>query len=202
MLFTSVLSPILLLLLWRGAAGRPRPGFLVFLAAFSGLGALGGNAFALERRGLLLLFSFPVDRFADPRGQEPGRHGPAASEPASRWLGVAALLAEPGLLLAAPGHRLHHAGHGRGHRQLPLHPLPGARARARPQSLTPPCREAGASRPAFVTGLLMFAALVLASPFMFLAFLPVLLGDCRLLLVADPPRAGRGAGASTSCWSR
>jgi hypothetical protein len=63
MLITSVLSPILLLLLWRGAAGRPASGLLMFLAAFSGLGALGGNAFALERRGILLLFSFPVDRF-------------------------------------------------------------------------------------------------------------------------------------------
>ncbi len=33
------------------------------MASFSGLGALGGNAFALERQGLGLLFWFPVDRF-------------------------------------------------------------------------------------------------------------------------------------------
>ena len=64
MVLTSLLSPVLLLLLWRRAAGRPASGFLVFLAAFSGLGTLGGNAFALERRGLLLLFGFPADRFS------------------------------------------------------------------------------------------------------------------------------------------
>ena len=98
MLLTSVLSPVLLLLLWRGAAGRPASGFLVFLAAFSGLGALGGNAFALERRGLLLLLSFPVDRFEMLVGKNLAAM--ALRLPSLLALAVvAAFLAEPGRLL-------------------------------------------------------------------------------------------------------
>jgi hypothetical protein len=52
---------ILLVLLSRSTEGRP--GVLLLLASFVGLGTLGSNAFALERHGLALLFGFPVDRF-------------------------------------------------------------------------------------------------------------------------------------------
>ena len=65
LVFTGVIGPlILLLVLWQGSTGPLRPGFLLAIASFSGLGALGANAFALERHGLALLFGFPADRLA------------------------------------------------------------------------------------------------------------------------------------------
>ena len=65
LVFTGVIGPlVLLLLLWQGSAGPLRPGLLLAIASFSGLGALGSNAFALERQGLGLLFGFPADRLS------------------------------------------------------------------------------------------------------------------------------------------
>jgi ABC-2 type transport system permease protein len=61
---TSLIGPmVLLILLSRGVVGSSRVPVLLLLASFVGLGTLGFNAFALERRGLSLLFAFPVDRF-------------------------------------------------------------------------------------------------------------------------------------------
>jgi ABC-2 type transport system permease protein len=63
LVLTGVIGPlVLLLLLWQGSAGPLRPGLLLPVASFAGLGALGANAFALERQGLGLLFGSPVDR--------------------------------------------------------------------------------------------------------------------------------------------
>jgi ABC-2 type transport system permease protein len=63
LVFTGVVGPLVLLLfVWGGSGGPLRPALLLPIASFSGLGALGANAFALERRGLGLLFGFPVDR--------------------------------------------------------------------------------------------------------------------------------------------
>ena len=65
LVFTGVIGPlVLLLVLWQGSAGPLRPGLLLAIASFSGLGALGANAFALERQGLGLLFGFPADRLS------------------------------------------------------------------------------------------------------------------------------------------
>jgi ABC-2 type transport system permease protein len=152
MLFTSVMSPVLLLLLWSGAAGPPRGGFLVFLAAFSGLSALGGNAFALERRGLLLLLSFPVDRFAVLVGKNLAAM--ALRLPSLLALAVVAAVIAPGGLL------------------LPL------------LAIAVITLMMGAA--ALLSALLMFVAVVLASPFMLLAYLPVLLEDLRLLVFTLP----------------
>jgi ABC-2 type transport system permease protein len=58
----GLLGPlVLLVLLSRNAQGQPA--LLLLLASFVGLSTVGANAFALERHGLALLFSFPVDRF-------------------------------------------------------------------------------------------------------------------------------------------
>jgi ABC-2 type transport system permease protein len=60
----GLLAPLaLLVLVWLGFAGRVPPGALFALASFAGLSTLGSNAFALERRGLVLLLGFPVGRF-------------------------------------------------------------------------------------------------------------------------------------------
>jgi hypothetical protein len=181
MLLTSVLSPIFLLLLWRGAAGRPASGFLVFLAAFSGLGALGGNAFALERRGLLLLFSFPLDRFEMLLGKNlaamtlrlPSLLALAA---------VAAWIAEPGHLLPLLATALVTLVLGAASDNVLsiLYPVPVPEPGRNPHAPTSGGRGLAA---ALVTGLLMTATLALASPFVFLAFLPVLLEEPALLFV-------------------
>jgi ABC-2 type transport system permease protein len=58
----GLLGPlVLLVLLSRSTRGRPE--LLLLLASLVGLGTLGSNAFALERSGLALLFAFPLDRF-------------------------------------------------------------------------------------------------------------------------------------------
>jgi ABC-2 type transport system permease protein len=61
---TGLVAPLALLaLVWLGSGGRVHPDLLLVLASFAGLSTLGSNAFALERRGLVLLLGFPVDRF-------------------------------------------------------------------------------------------------------------------------------------------
>jgi ABC-2 type transport system permease protein len=48
LVLTGVIGPlVLLLVLWQGASGALGPGVLLAVAAFSGLGTLGANAFAL-----------------------------------------------------------------------------------------------------------------------------------------------------------
>lgn len=61
-LLTGLMGPIVLFVFWQGAGGRLGPTFLLLLGTFTGLATFGTNAFALERRGLLLLFSFATDR--------------------------------------------------------------------------------------------------------------------------------------------
>jgi ABC-2 type transport system permease protein len=184
MLFTSVMSPVILLLLWRGAAGAPPTGFLVFLAAFSGLSALGGNAFALERRGLLLLLSFPVDRFA----VLVGKNLAAMSLRLPSLLALAvvcALLAPPGLLLPllATAVIALLLGAATDNALSILHPVPVPAPGGNPYAAASGGRGLLA---ALLSGFLMMVALFLASPFVFLAFLPVLLSDRRLLLLTVP----------------
>ena len=190
MLLTSILSPVVLLLLWRGTAGRPATGFLVFLAAFSGLGALGGNAFALERRGVLLLFSFGVDRFALLVGKNLAAM--ALRLPALLALAVmAALLAPGGLLvpLAATTVIALFLGAGTDNFLSILYPVPVPAAGGNPYGPSSGGRGLGA---ALATAVLMAAALALCAPFIFLAFLPVLL-ERRGLLLATVPLAVAGA---------
>jgi hypothetical protein len=184
MLLTSVLSPVLLLLLWRGAAGRPASGFLVFLAAFSGLGALGGNAFAVERRGLLLLLSFPVDRFEMLLGKNLAAM--ALRLPSLLALAaVAAFLAEPGHLLPLMATALVtlFLGAATDNFLSILYPVPVPEPGRNPHGPLSGSRGLAAS---FVAAALLAAALTLAAPFVFLAFLPALLGQDPLLPLSAP----------------
>jgi ABC-2 type transport system permease protein len=66
LLVTGLVGPLLLLLLvlTRAPTGPGSGKLLLLLATFVGLGAFGSNAFGFERRGLLLLLAFPVDRFS------------------------------------------------------------------------------------------------------------------------------------------
>ncbi|HEY6547508.1 MAG TPA: hypothetical protein VI589_06370, partial [Vicinamibacteria bacterium] len=184
MLLTSILSPVLLLLLWRGTAGRPASGFLVFLAAFSGLGALGGNAFALERRGLLLLFSFPVNRFELLVGKNMAAM--ALRLPSLLALAtVAAIMAEAGRLvpLLATALVTLFLGAASDNQLSILYPVPVPEPGRNPHGPLSGSRGLAAS---LVTAVLMTATLALSAPFVFLAFLPVLLGEGLFLPLATP----------------
>jgi ABC-2 type transport system permease protein len=190
MLFTSLLSPIILFLLWRGASDRPATGFLVFLAAFSGLSALGGNAFALERRGLLLLFSLPMDRFDVLVGKNLAAM--ALRLPSLLALAVmAALLAPGGLLLplAATTVIALFLGAATDNFLSILCPVPVPDPGGNPMGPASGGRGLGA---ALAAAMLMTAALALSAPFVFLAFLPVLL-ELPLLFAGSVPLAVAGA---------
>jgi ABC-2 type transport system permease protein len=183
-LFTGALSPLLLVLLWRGAWGRLPPGLLLVLAAFSGLGGLGGNAFALERRGLLLLFSFPVDRFLI----LVAKNVAAFAVRAPSLLGLLAVAAVSGatdlllplLAIGVVTMLLMAAGDNFMSILFPVPvPAPGGN----------PYRAASGGRglvAAAMGGALMVLALVVAAPFAFLAGLPIWLERRGLFLVTLP----------------
>ena len=184
MVLTSLLSPVVLLLLWRGAAGPPPTSFLVVLAVLSGLGTLGGNAFALERRGLLLLFGFPADRFSVLLGKNLAAM--ALRVPSLLALAAVLAFAAPGLLLlptAATALVAMLMGAATDNVLSILYPVPVPEPGRNPYAGVSGGRGLVA---AAVTGLLMLVAAALASPFVFLAFLPVLLEQGRLFLVALP----------------
>ena len=184
MVLTSLLSPIVLLLVWRSAAGSPPNFFLFLLAAFSGLGTLGGNAFGLERRGLLLLFGFPTDRFSLLLGKNLAAM--ALRLPSLLALAAVLAFAGPGLLLlptAATAIIAMLMGAATDNVLSILYPVPV------PEPGRNPYAGASGGRglvAVAVTGLLMLVAAALASPFWFLAFLPVLLREGRLFLVTVP----------------
>jgi hypothetical protein len=154
----------------RGAAGT---GFLM-LATLVGISAFGANAFGLERRGITLLMGFPVERWRILVGKNVG----------------AIVLRLPGLLvLLVAGMFL-----------APLPLLPAAATITLvtlllsagvdnfpsilfPTTAPPPGRNPYAGAAAGTRGLggallglvLMVAALLVSSPFVFLAWLPLLL---------------------------
>lgn len=64
LIFTGLMGPLVLIFfLVRGAWGRPYPPVFLMLASIVGLGVYGANALGMERRGLLLLFGFPFPRW-------------------------------------------------------------------------------------------------------------------------------------------
>jgi ABC-2 type transport system permease protein len=193
LVFTGVIGPlVLLLVLWQGSAGALRPGLLLAVASFSGLGALGANAFALERQGLGLLFGFPVDRFSILVGKNLGVI--ALRLPALVAVSVATLiLAGPAfvpavatvvvltqVLAAAADNYL-----------SILFPVPVAAAGRDPNAPVSGSRGLGAAAMVFVA---MLATLLASAPFVFLAWLPHLLGE-RWLWALTLPLALAGAAA-------
>jgi ABC-2 type transport system permease protein len=176
LVFSGVIGPLVLLFLLRqGSTGALRPGLLLAIASFSGLGAVGSNAFALERQGLGLLFAFPVDRFSILVGKNLGVI--ALRLPALVAVSVATLvLAGPAfvppiatvvvltqVLAAAADNYL-----------SILFPVPVAAAGRDPNAPVSGSRGLGAAVMVFVA---MLATLLLSAPFVFLAWLPHLLGE-------------------------
>jgi ABC-2 type transport system permease protein len=184
MVLTSLLSPVVLLVIWRSASGQPPTSFLFLLAALSGLGTLGGNAFALERRGLLLLFGFPVDRFAVLLGKNLAAM--ALRVPSLAALVTVLAFAAPGLMvfpLAATALIAMLMGAATDNVLSILYPVPVPEPGRNPYAAVSGSRGLVA---AAVTALLLSVAAALAVPFWFLAFLPVWLERGRLLLLTVP----------------
>jgi ABC-2 type transport system permease protein len=193
LVFTGVIGPLVLLLLfWQGSAGPLRPGLLVAIASFSGLGALGANAFALERQGLGLLLGFPADRLAILVGKNLGVI--ALRLPALLVVSLATFaVAGPAFVpaIAAVVLLTQVLASAADNYLSILFPFPVAAAGRDPGASASGTRGLGA---AAMTLLATLVTLVASGPFVFLAWLPELLGE-RWLWAMTLPLALGGASA-------
>lgn len=175
-LVMGLAGPLLVLFfLSRGApsSGSGTPALL--LASFVGLSTFGANALGMERRGISLLLSFPVERWRILAGKNLAALvfrlpslvtlaiaalvlAPPAYAPAAATIAVATLLLSAGV----------------DNYMSILFPVPIPAATANPYG-----RAASRGRglgAAVLSLMLLGAALVLSAPFAFLAWLPALLG--------------------------
>jgi ABC-2 type transport system permease protein len=192
LVFTGVIGPLVLLFLIWGAGGPLGPGLLLAVASFTGLGALGANAFALERQGLGLLFGSPVDRLVLLVGKNAGvivLRLPALVAVSLATLLVAGPVFVPAvatvalltLVLATAFDNFLSV----------LFPVPVPAPGRDPSAPASGTRGLGA---AAMVLLAMLGTLVTSSPFVFLAWLPQLLG-ARWLWALTLPLALAGAAA-------
>ncbi|HSD67610.1 MAG TPA: hypothetical protein VLF95_12950 [Vicinamibacteria bacterium] len=185
LVFTGVVGPlVLLLVLWQGSAGSRGSGLLLAVASFTGLGALGANALALERQGLGLLLGFPVDRFLVLVGKNLGVI--ALRVPALAAVSLATLLIAGPLLVPAVATVLlltQLLAVAVDNYLSILFPVPVAAAGRDPSASVSGTRGLGAAAVVFVA---MLATLLASAPFAFLAWLPQLLGDRRLWALTLP----------------
>ena len=193
-IFTGLLGPLFLLfVLWPRGMGGASATALLLLASFTGMAAFGSNAFALERRGLILLLGFPVERWkilVAKNAVATLLRLPALAllAAATVLLGAPALLvpvltvALVTLLIAA----------GADNFLSILFPIPVPAPGANPYGSVSGGRGLGA---AAVAAVLLAGALVLSSPFAFLVWLPLLLGARWLWVVSLPLALAGAAGA-------
>jgi ABC-2 type transport system permease protein len=180
-LFIGLVSP-LLFLFFVSQAGGARGGSVLALAMMVGLSVFGTNTFGLERRGVALLMSFPVPRWRVLVAKNLASIGlrlpsvltvlvAAAVFARADLVPAAATIAVVGLLLSA----------GIDNYASILFPMPA------PEPGRPPgaagTRGLGTLA---LSAVLLTAALVVAAPFVFLAWLPFLLGRPLLWLVTLP----------------
>lgn len=189
-LFIGLLGPLLfvMFLLQGVSAGGSRA--LLYLALFLGVSAFGSNAFGMERRGVSLLMGFPVERWRILLGKNLGAI--LFRMPGLMMLVVAALVLRAGYLLPAA---LTIAvcglvvGSGVDNYASVLFPTAHADPRRGPGSGRG--RGLGAMVMSF---LLLGVTLLLAAPFLFLAWLPLLVGR-PVFWLASLPLALAGAAA-------
>ena len=194
-LFMGLIGPLLFLFLLSQATSYGRSeSTLLILATFIGASSFGSNAFGLERRGISLLMSFPVPRWRILVAKNisallfrlPGLVtlvlasvflSPVSSLPAGLTIALVTMLLSSGadnyisILFpsAAP--------------EAGKNPYGGVQAGGRGLG--------GAA----LGGLLFMGALILAAPFIFLCWLPLLMGQ-RSLWWISLPLAAAGAGAA------
>jgi ABC-2 type transport system permease protein len=192
LVFTGVIGPlVILLVLWQGSGGAVRPGLLLTVASFTGLGALGANAFALERRGLGLLFGFPVDRFLLLVGKNLGviiLRLPALLAVSLATLLIAGAPLVPAVATVALVTQV--LATAADNYLSILFPVPVPGAGRDPTAAVSGTRGLGAAAMLFVA---MAATLLASAPFVFLAWLPDLLGERRLWALALPLALGGAA---------
>lgn len=193
LVFTGLIGPALVLLaVWRGTSGQVPAGVLLSLGSVAGLGVLGANHFGVERRALPLLFSFPVERLSILVAKNLVTI--VLRLPALALVGVAtALVAGPALvfpvLTIALSTELVAAAVDNYVSVLAPIPVPAAgRDPSRPVSGV---RGLGAALTAFAG---MLAALLVSTPFVFLAWLPHLLGEPWLWAATLPLTLAGAAG--------
>ena len=189
-LFIGLLGPLLFVVfILRGVtSGGSRA--LLYLSLFLGVSSFGSNAFGLERRGVDLLMSFPVERWRILLGKNLGAI--LFRLPGLIMLVVAALVLRAGdLLPAALTIALCGLVIGSGVDNYASILFPTAHADPRRGASGARGRGLGAMVMSF---LLLGATLLLAAPFLFLAWLPLLLGR-PVLGLATLPLALAGAAA-------
>ena len=172
-LLMGFVGPLLFLFLLSQTETSRGTGIL-FLASFVGLSVFGANAFGLERRGIALLLGFPVPRSKILLGKNlaalvlrlPGLLTLVAAgallAPLS-WLPAMATIALATLLICA----------GVDNYVSILFPVPAPEPGKNPYGPATGGRGLGA---AALGALFLAGALLVASPFVFLAWLPLLLG--------------------------
>ena len=192
-LFIGLAGPLLFLVfLSRGAGGGTGVSFLL-LATFVGISAFGSNAFGLERHGIALLLAFPVERWRILVGKNAGAI--LLRLPGLLVLLIAGLVLAPVVLLPAAATiavvtLLLSAGADNFPSILFPTVVPGA-------GRNPYAGAAAGGRGlggALLGLVLLTAAMLLSSPFVFLAWLPLLL-ERPWLWAATLPLALAGAAA-------
>jgi ABC-2 type transport system permease protein len=190
-LLVGLVGPLLFLLLFaRDGSGG---GALPTLAAMIGVSGVGGNAFGFERRGLSLLLSFPAERWRVLLAKNLA--AAAFRLPGLLTLSVAGVVLAPLWYLPATltvAAVCWLAAAGLDNYLSILFPVSAPAPGASPYNT----RAAGGRGfgAALLGVALLFAALLLAAPFVFLAWLPALLGR-RLLWLVCLPLALAGAAA-------
>jgi ABC-2 type transport system permease protein len=172
-LFVGLIGPLLFVAFILQGASRAGGRSLLYLALFLGVSAFGNNAFGLERRGVALLMGFPVERWRILLGKNlsallfrtPGLLMLVAASfilGAAELLPAAATITACGLVI----------GSGIDNYASVLFPSPHADPR-RGATATRGGRGLGAM---VVSFLLLGVTLLIAAPFVFLAWVPLLLG--------------------------
>jgi ABC-2 type transport system permease protein len=181
--FMSMAGPaFFLFFLFRSRSGASFGSGLLLMAALVGAASFGGNAFGLERRGIALLMSLPVERWRLLVAKNAGAI--LLRLPGILVLAGAALFTEPALLPAALTATLCAA--------LVAAAVDNYFSILFPVSIPEPGKSlgAGGGRRGFaaaVTGALLFlGALVVSAPFVMLTWLPVGYGRPWLWLVTLP----------------
>lgn len=184
-LFTGLVGPLVLLLfVWQGTTGGTPASLLLVLATFTGISTFGSNAFALERRGLILLMGFPVERWRLLVAKNLG--AALLRFPGVLLLVVASLLLGPAVLVApvaVVALLTMLIGAGADNYVSILLPVAVPEPGRNPYGSASGGRGFGA---AALSAALMFVALAVSAPFAFLAWLPLLLERPRLWLLSLP----------------
>lgn len=193
-LFMGLATPLVFFVIvtQTGAFGRSGTGLLV-LATYIGMATFGSNAFGMERRGVALLLGFPIARWRVLVGKN--LSGMLFRVPSLFALGIAGLLLAPHFLPAAVVIALSAmlVAAGADNFISILFPVTAPEPGRSPQSgHAAGGRGLGA---ALLSAALFTGAMLLAAPFVVLAWLPVWAGSLAWWWVALP-LALVGAGAT------